>query len=561
MLLVSLKIMNNDEVIRDLVFNQGLNIITNKGNNGNQVGKSTVLRVIKFCLGSSGEKLWKDPDSGTTNEKVKKALTSGEIKFFLTVRKGESIFVIERFFSESNRRILRLGKINGVSYNSVSKFKDRIEEIFNYTVEQPTLNTILNRFFRLDKSTVNNPFKFNNTYTSNDMYGLIYSYLLGFSGHEFLKKDYDYKLDAKLKEDRKKSLLNGEDIIFYHNRLGAIDDRILTLQEKEETYEFKDVHEEVLLKLRNVRLTISILSTKISNLEVQLNYNQKTIDEYRSKSYEYDYDVISKIYKEASILIPNLERTYEDSVNFHNSILDRKVEYIIDRMSSLKKEVELLKDELDCNLSEEKKIFKSLTSQSNLASFLLVEKEIQDEKEERGKISYIINEVKSIESELISIDEKRNINAKILSKHMEYFKLKLNSLNQSCKKISQYTFKDFNLFFAFNFDEYQKELKFSIVNADKVFGDGSPRAASMCIDMSFAKYAKDNDLDLPYFTLQDYLESSDEDKLCSLFKIANSQSIQTVVSILNDKLYELKSNFDENYTILALSQEDKFFGL
>ncbi len=561
MLLVSLKIMNNDEVIRDLVFNQGLNIITNKGNNGNQVGKSTVLRVIKFCLGSSGEKLWKDPDSGTTNEKVKKALTSGEIKFFLTVRKGESIFVIERFFSESNRRILRLGKINGVSYNSVSKFKDRIEEIFNYTVEQPTLNTILNRFFRLDKSTVNNPFKFNNTYTSNDMYGLIYSYLLGFSGHEFLKKDYDYKLDAKLKEDRKKSLLNGEDIIFYHNRLGAIDDRILTLQEKEETYEFKDVHEEVLLKLRNVRLTISILSTKISNLEVQLNYNQKTIDEYRSKSYEYDYDVISKIYKEASILIPNLERTYEDSVNFHNSILDRKVEYIIDRMSSLKKEVELLKDELDCNLSEEKKIFKSLTSQSNLASFLLVEKEIQDEKEERGKISYIINEVKSIESELISIDEKRNINAKILSKHMEYFKLKLNSLNQSCKKISQYTFKDFNLFFAFNFDEYQKELKFSIVNADKVFGDGSPRAASMCIDMSFAKYAKDNDLDLPYFTLQDYLESSDEDKLCSLFKIANSQSIQTVVSILNDKLYELKSNFDENYTILALSQKDKFFGL
>ncbi|EKF9796445.1 DUF2326 domain-containing protein, partial [Vibrio cholerae] len=345
------------------------------------------------------------------------------------------------------------------------------------------------------------------------------------------------------------------------NRLGAIDDRILTLQEKEETYEFKDVHEEVLLKLRNVRLTISILSTKISNLEVQLNYNQKTIDEYRSKSYEYDYDVISKIYKEASILIPNLERTYEDSVNFHNSILDRKVEYIMDRMSSLKKEVEFLKDELDYNLSEEKKIFKSLTSQSNLGSFLLVEKEIQDEKEERGKISYIINEVKSIESELISIDEKRNINAKILSKHMECFKLKLNSLNQSCKKISQYTFKDFNLFFAFNFDEYQKELKFSIVNADKVFGDGSPRAASMCIDMSFAKYAKDNDLDLPYFTLQDYLESSDEDKLCSLFKIANSQSIQTVVSILNDKLYELKSNFDENYTILALSQEDKFFGL
>ncbi|MDE1356858.1 hypothetical protein L9W73_05990, partial [Vibrio aestuarianus] len=390
MQLVSLKVTNHGETIRDLVFNQGLNIITNSGTNGNQVGKSSVLRVIKFCLGSSGEGLWKDPDSGTTNEKIKKALTSGEIKFFLTIKKGESTVVIERFLSESNGRIYRLGKINGVSCNSANKFKGKIAALFNHTVEQPTLNTIFNRFFRLDKPTVNNSYKFNNTYTSNDMYGLIYSYLLGFSGHAFLKKDYDYKLETKLHEDRKRSLLNGEDIIFYHNRLGAIDDRILNLQEKEEAYELQGVHEDVLVKLRNVRTNISTLSTKIANLEVQLNYNQKTIDEYLSKSYEYDQDVISKIYKEASILIPDLERTYEDSVNFHNSILNRKVEYVKDRMSSLEKEVEFLKDELNSNLSEEQCVFKSLTSQSNLGSFLLVEKEIQNEKEERGKVSYII---------------------------------------------------------------------------------------------------------------------------------------------------------------------------
>lgn len=561
MQLVSLKLTNKGEIIRDLVFNHGLNIITNSGTNGNQVGKSSVLRVIKFCLGSSGESLWKDPDSGTTNEEVKKALTSGEIKFFLTIKKGESFIVIERFFSEKNQRIYRLGTINGVSFNSANKFKDKISELFNHTVEQPTLSTIFNRFFRLDKSTVNNAYKFNNTYTSNDMYGLIYSYLLGFSGHEFLKKDYDYKLETKLQEDRKLSLLNGEDIIFYHNRLGAIDDRILTLQKKEEAYELQGVHEDVLVRLRIIRSNISTLSTKVANLEVQLNYNQKTIDEYLSKSYEYDQDTISKIYKEASILIPNLERTYEESVNFHNSILNSKVEYVSGRMSSLKKEVEFLKNELNSNLSEEQSVFKSLTSQSNLGSFLLVEKEIQNEKEERGKVSYIIIEIKTIEATLINIEEKRNINAKVLSKHVVNFQTKLNSLNESCKKISQSTFKDFNLFFSSNFDEYQKELKFSIVNADRVFGDGSPRAATMCIDMSFAKYAKDNALDLPYFTLQDYLESSDEDKLGSLFKTANDQSIQTVVSILNDKLHELKSGFDEKDTILTLSQEDKFFGL
>ncbi|MCC4222972.1 AAA family ATPase [Vibrio campbellii] len=561
MQLVSLNVINNEDTVRSIIFSRGLNIITNTGPDGNQVGKSTVLRVIKFCLGSSGEGLWKDPDSGTTNEKVKEFLVSGNVKFELTLEKENKQIHIERFLSQTNGRIYRFGKINGVSCNSATKFKSKIAEIFSHNVEQPTLNTIFNRFFRLDKPTVNNPYRFNNTYTSNDMYGLIYSYLLGFSGHEYLKKDFDYKLECKLQEDRKRSLLNGEDLIFYHDRLAAIDDRILTLQEKEESYELQGVHEDVLKKLRNVREIISTLSMKIANLELQINYNQKTVDEYLSKSYEYNHEVISKIYTEASILIPNLEKTYEESVNFHNSILSRKVEYVKGRMSSLQEEVDNLKDVLNSNLYIEQNIFRSLTSQSNLGSFLLVEKEIQNEKEERGKVSYIINEIKSIEGTLINIDEKRMLNAKILTKHMDNFEAKLDSLNSSCKKISQATFKDFNLFFASNFDEYQKELKFSIVNSDKIFGDGSPRAASMCIDMSFAKYAKDNALNLPYFTLQDYLESSDEDKLGSLFGTANQLSIQTVVSILSDKLNELNPSFARDNTILTLCQEDKFFGI
>ncbi|MDW1976704.1 DUF2326 domain-containing protein [Vibrio sp. Vb1980] len=464
-------------------------------------------------------------------------------------------------FYQKKGRTYRLGKINGISYNSANKFKIKIAELFNHNVEQPTINTIFNRFFRLNKPTVNDPYKFNNTYTSNDMYSLIYSYLLGFSGHEFLEKDYEYKIEIKSLEERKRSLLNGEELIFYYDRLGAIDDRISNLQANEDAYELQGVHESVLIKLKNARSNISILSTKIANIDVQLTYNQRTIDEYKSKSYDYDYSVISRIYQEASVLIPNLEKTYEQSVDFHNSILSRKIEYVSERMSSLNHQLEYLKDELNFYLSEEKNIFKSLTSQSNLGSFLLVAKEIQLEREERGKVSYVISEIKDIDNSLINIEEKRKINSKILSKHIENFELKLNSLNKACKTISKATFKDFNLFFASNFDENQKELKFSIVNLNRLFGDGSPRAASMCIDMSFVKYAKDNSLNLPYFTLQDYLESTDEDKLESLFNTAKSQSIQTIVSILNDKLHKLNINLTEEKPVLVLSKQDKFFGL
>ena len=57
-----LKITNNDGLIRDIQFHNGLNLIVDDTpsdthtDTGNSVGKTTVLRLVDFCLG-------KDPKS------------------------------------------------------------------------------------------------------------------------------------------------------------------------------------------------------------------------------------------------------------------------------------------------------------------------------------------------------------------------------------------------------------------------------------------------------------------------------------------------------------------
>ena len=117
MQLIDLKVFNGDEVIRDITFQDGINIITSEGSNGNQIGKSTTLRVINFCLGSDGNRIWKDPDSGVTNEEIYKLVTSGLVTFVLNLKVHGINYSIKRKIEQKvtpNRTTLkRYSWING----------------------------------------------------------------------------------------------------------------------------------------------------------------------------------------------------------------------------------------------------------------------------------------------------------------------------------------------------------------------------------------------------------------------------------------------------------------
>ena len=60
MFLKRLDIQNNDSIIRSINFHKGINLIidetqtSDKKESGNNVGKTTVLRLIDFCLGGKG---------------------------------------------------------------------------------------------------------------------------------------------------------------------------------------------------------------------------------------------------------------------------------------------------------------------------------------------------------------------------------------------------------------------------------------------------------------------------------------------------------------------------
>ena len=68
MFLKSLLISTPTKIIREIKFHKGLNLIvddtpSSETSTGNNVGKTTILKLIDFCLGRDGSVIYKDPEN------------------------------------------------------------------------------------------------------------------------------------------------------------------------------------------------------------------------------------------------------------------------------------------------------------------------------------------------------------------------------------------------------------------------------------------------------------------------------------------------------------------
>ena len=67
MFLKTLTISTPSKVIREITFHKGINLIIDDSKEehitGNSVGKTTVLKLIDFCLGAKAKNIFEDPEN------------------------------------------------------------------------------------------------------------------------------------------------------------------------------------------------------------------------------------------------------------------------------------------------------------------------------------------------------------------------------------------------------------------------------------------------------------------------------------------------------------------
>jgi hypothetical protein len=563
MQLMKLSVFDGSEEIRTITFKEGINIITNLGETGNQIGKSTSLRALAFCLGGKAEPLWKDPDNNKVNEKVKKFLTKGDLRFELILKISSITHKITRALSNkvgAREAIATSSTIDGIEYKTATAFARELPRLFGYTREQPKFNSIRSKFFRINRPTSNNTLKYLNAFTTNNEYDLIYAYLFDFEFIDSVRQINLIEGEIHIEESRVKTLLGGAELESRLEEIEGIDYKISNLQVKENEYELLDSQNYAIAELRESRRSVAALTSRIVNLETKLYYNNKTIERYRNNLVEVNIGEITALYNEAKSLVPNLSKTLQETVEFHNSIMSRKAAYVEELSVGTAAELDSLRSSLTQRLVDEKSIVKDLSRDSHFSGLILAEKQMQDLREARGRLAYVTSEVEASRKKIAELKSIVEDIRRTIAVYYSDLHTKLEVFNEAYADITKRLFVTHHNELVVT-AALDGKADFTIVNEELNTGDGVPRAAAMAFDMAYVHFVNKFKSKLPSFTIQDYLEVVDEDKLIKLFSFANEKKIQTVAAILNDKLDGFDKQFLKENTILELTKEEKFFKL
>ncbi|MBU3978193.1 hypothetical protein KKE68_00645 [Patescibacteria group bacterium] len=189
MFLKQLNISTDNKVIREIKFRKGINLIVDESKEqitGNNVGKTTVLKLIDFSLGADSRQIYIDPETKKDEYKIVKDFLI-ENKVLITLVLTEDLdsstankIVIERNFLPRKENIRR---VNGDDL-TIDEFEIRLSELIfpDHHAEKPTFRQIISHNIRYKDENINNTLKTLDKYSASVVYlSNVFNVLLMFS--------------------------------------------------------------------------------------------------------------------------------------------------------------------------------------------------------------------------------------------------------------------------------------------------------------------------------------------------------------------------------------------
>jgi uncharacterized protein YydD (DUF2326 family) len=335
----------SNKIIRDISFNlDGLNLIVDNttktsDDSGNNIGKSTALKIIDLCLGArSVRRLYYDNDTKTENIKVKKFLNDFKIEaelILVNYESGENYHIIRQLFNRGKR------SINGEVYKA-KDFQMKLKEIlFNLNEKSPSLRQLIPKFVRVTGPNSENMIKYL-TSTSNNTYDIIYMFLFKILNNKLLNKKDELakqlsECEKKLKMYEKDDNIASLDIL--KQRKVLVDKDLQDLKSKRKKLDYMDKYKEELENKRELSTKVDLLEEKIQLLELDIEYIEDNINRLKDEKNNIDSNQINHIYKEANAYLDNINKTFDDVLNFHNQMIENRIKFIRENLVSKEKKL------------------------------------------------------------------------------------------------------------------------------------------------------------------------------------------------------------------------------
>ncbi|KFD98077.1 hypothetical protein DN34_2375 [Vibrio cholerae] len=552
-------------IIREIPFHKGLNLVVDESDGqvtGNSVGKTTVLKLIDFCLGAKPKIIYEDPENRKEiYSLVKDYLVDNNVSIFLYLSENlddenSRTVVIERNFL-ARSKIIR--KIDGVKYTE-SEFEDKLTEIFfpSQVGKKPTFRQIISHNIRYSDLSVSNTLKTLDNYTSDAEYETLYLYLLGC---DFSQGSSKQKILQDIHQENvfKNRLEKIQTKSAYEAALAIVETEIDELDRKKSSLNINENFERDLNKLNKVRYEINRVSNDLGNLNLRKDLIEETKSELSSTASYIDLSQLESIYNQASNNLGKLNKTFGELVSYHNKMVNERISYITKELPIIESKIKSKNHELNDFLKVEKDLAELVSKSSSFEDLEVLISKLNDKYRDKGEFESIISQLIEVEENIQNYESQlSDIDNELFSDEFEaVVKQQVNRFNKHFSATSQ------NLYgekYALKYDKIinkkgQRLYKFSAFNTN--FSSGKKQGEISCFDIAYTLFADEENIPCMHFLLNDKKELMHDNQLVKIADLVNKNNVQFVASILKDKLPDSLNN--EDYFVVKLSESDKLF--
>lgn len=571
MFLKSLTISSPAEVIREINFHNGINLIVDetpsaKGTEtGNNVGKTTVLMLIDFCLGGSAKQIFTDPENKKQEYKlVKDFLIDNKVSITLVLKEDLAVesspeFRIERNFLPRTKKIQ---KINDIA-KSDEDFDEALTSILfpGHYGSKPTFRQIISHNIRYKELSVNNTLRILDHYTSDAEYETLYLFLLGC---DFDQGDIKQELLTKinLEQTFKNRLEKNQTRSAYETALAILDGEIELLNRRKANFNLNENFESDLDKLNQVRYQLNMISAEIGRLNIRRDLITEAKQDLEKSVSHIDLRQLEDIYRQATDRVTGIQKTFEELCNFHNRMIAEKVSYIAKDLPRLESDIKAKSAHLSRLLQEEAELSAAISRSESFEELEKLIVELNEKYRKKGEYENTIQQLTDVDSNLKSLNHRLDAidNALFSEEFEQKIKEQKDKFNRHFASISRTLYGEQ---YALKVDPItnrkgQRLYKFSVFDTDIAnLSSGKKQGEISCFDIAYTLFADEENIPCLHFLLNDKKELMHDNQLLKIAHLVNSKGIQFVASILKDKLPDELNR--EDYFVVKLSQADKLF--
>jgi hypothetical protein len=566
MFIKKLIISTPSKILRNIEFHKGLNLIVddtptiNTQLTGNNVGKTTVLKLVDFCLGGKATEIYTDSeDKKSEYEEVKKFLIEQEVLITLiltedldSVDKSKQI-IIERNFLQNSRAIRN---INGEPILE-KDFENKLMSLLipNQKSEKPSFRQIISHNIRYKDENINNTLKTLSKYTSDYEYETLYLFLLGCNFNSGARRQ---AIATKLKQEEnyKARLEKNQSKESYEIALTILDDEILELDKKKKTFNINENFEQDLEELNK----INKLSSEVVKLGIRKDLIEEAKENMENSTTNIDLKQLKALYDEAKLNISGIQKTFEDLVNYHNTMIVEKLKFITEDLPSLNERIRLENIKLNKLLEEEKVVSKKIAKSDSFEELEKIIAKLNEKYMLKGEFESTISNLNEVEENINRLkNELSNIDNYLFSDEFkELLKSQIKKFNKFFSTVSNELYgESYVLGFSEETNKKTNQTFYKFNSFNLNMSSGKKQGEILCFDLAYILFADNEKIPCLHFLLNDKKELMHDNQLLKVADFVKKNNIQLIISILKDKLPE--NLVDKSNIVIELSQNKKLF--